>query len=487
MKNFINRQNRSTSPVKDDGHAAKASGPKPRERVRDPEALKMPLQPTKLSHDEAGDEDNHSLGGDSSIVAETLKEKTYHRQLEHDNFATDDENADMTTMGSVGFDNYLTSAMPSQHGHLESQERNSYDDEQSQDNSEDIFPGSPNFISRYQNGINMMNDAWNNSPGSFPPTTNGELSEPEAEEDVADSHGQRVEPHYQAKPQVQSQFMAKLAQRSAPSTQPLSYRHEPAKDLFQSIRQQASSPQRSFRPGNLAHFRTTETGSPRPHSARPKSQTMPLHNHINVSSHAQQSVPNGKPSTISQPQGPSPPESIVQGIQANSHKTISTPDEQSLGTSNDSVLPLDYDEDQLHTMSYSQLAHESFDHNPRSDASRIPLRDSTLPLAERLAQLQHGHSADAQAAFFASLTIDEYDEAGAWFAQQLGAIISKVAQARREKRRVAQQFEDEIRQRHERVTQKKRRLDDEIAKMRGKGQDLLPKTPGKSRAGSAMR
>ncbi|KAK8173088.1 extracellular mutant protein 11-domain-containing protein [Phyllosticta citrichinensis] len=385
--------------------------------------------------------------------------------------------------------------MPS---HLESQEHEFYDDVQSQVDDEEapsqLFDPRE-FVSNMRNRMSMMHNtnALRDS-GSFPATTNGDFSEPEVEYEVANGHGQEVDPPFQPLRQTEQQFTAKLAQRSVPSFQPSSYGHQstsygrqPTQDPFHSVYKQASSTQRNSKPTDLAPVRATETGSPRPYTARSRNQDVHLQTRTKTSSHEQPSAPHGKPSTTSQTQAPSAPAPAVHGIQANSHKTLSTPDEPSLDSSTVSELPLDYGEDQLRTMTYEQLANESFDHNPRLAASRNPLAESTGPLPARLAALQNDHTATEQAAFFASLTIDEYDEAGAWFAQQFAAVVSRVSQARRDKRRVAQLFEDEIRQRHDLVTKKKRRLDDEIAKMRGKGQDLLPKTPGKSRAGSAMR
>ncbi|KAK7539762.1 extracellular mutant protein 11-domain-containing protein [Phyllosticta citribraziliensis] len=499
MQNFVGRnQNRSASPVQNEVQPAKASESKERDRIRKAEAMKMSVAPTKLAHNEAGHEDNHSLGGDSSITANTLKEKPHHRPVEYDNFATDDEHADVTTTGSLGFDYHQNPGMPSHYDHLESQEHEFYDDVQSQVDDEEapsqLFD-QREYVSDMRNKMSMMyNVNALRDSGSFPATTNGDFSEPEVEDEVANGHGQEVDPPYQPLRHAEQQFTANLAQRSAPSFQPSSYGHQSTsygrqaiQDPFRSVYQQASTTQRNLKPTDLAPVRATETGSPRPYTARLRNQDAHLQTRTKTSSHEQPSAPNGKPSTASQPQAPSAPAPAVHGIQANSHKTLSTPDEPSLDSSNISELPLDYDEEKLRTMTFEQLANESFDYNPRLDASRNALADSPEPLPARLAALQNDHSAAEQAAFFASLSIDEYDDAGAWFAQQFAAIVARVSQARRDKRRVAQQFEDEIRQRHDLVTQKKRRLDDEIAKMRGKGQDLLPKTPGKSRAGSAMR
>ncbi|EOD53057.1 uncharacterized protein LTHEOB_3273 [Neofusicoccum parvum] len=150
-----------------------------------------------------------------------------------------------------------------------------------------------------------------------------------------------------------------------------------------------------------------------------------------------------------------------------------------------SDLPLDYDEQDLRRMDYTKLDNEPFDHAPRVESSELPLADRAhSPVEDRLASAYRDLRPEDQARFFASLKMDEWEEAGDWFLTQFGDLVGKFRDARKKKRSVARGFEDEIKQRSDDVGRKRRCVEEEIGNMKNKGQKLLPQTPSRRRAGT---
>lgn len=145
-----------------------------------------------------------------------------------------------------------------------------------------------------------------------------------------------------------------------------------------------------------------------------------------------------------------------------------------------SKIPLDYDDNELKHMPYTTLAAESFDHIPRGiEPAPFANPDTTLP--ERLDIALTGLDPNGQACFFASLPLEEWEDAGDWFLKRFGDLLGKSKEARRKKRDAARKFEEEILERSEVVGRKKRCVEEEIGNMRNKGQTLLPDTPARRR------
>ncbi|KAK8188382.1 extracellular mutant protein 11-domain-containing protein [Phyllosticta capitalensis] len=505
MKNFAHRR-KEMSPVRQNAGTPTESN---QGRLLRAQAAKMTPPPTKLSHGEVNMEDNCSLG-DSSVGAPTLKENAPPRQPVRDTFETDDEHADLTTTtGSFGHENHYESngAYPLSEHHDRFQDQNfGYDDdEQPQVDDEEAHPhfhrgsGQFHFGSDYQQqGTefmsrlgNLRNDMYQarKDTDSFPATTNGEMSEPEFDDEGISHRGQEYhqqQPFDIDHPPNQSTFERTLPQRPAsPSRQNL---NQPApQDPFNSVRRQAPT-RAAVKPNmKMPPPRATQNGSPRPKSMLATSHELQQHTPVEPTRQPTPPPTYNSKSKLPVPTGfHSPDRSIADAINARSDRTLSHVDAQTLSSSSESELPLDYDEEQLKNMSFEDLANESFDYNPRLDPKSVPLHDSTAPLAERCQQMAH-HTPAEQAAFFAAMPIEEWDEAGAWFIEQFGTVMRRFTEARREKRRAAQDYEAEVATRHGEVARKKRRIEDEIESMKGKGKDLLPKTPSKSRAGSVMR
>ncbi|KAL8985861.1 MAG: hypothetical protein Q9177_004318, partial [Variospora cf. flavescens] len=121
---------------------------------------------------------------------------------------------------------------------------------------------------------------------------------------------------------------------------------------------------------------------------------------------------------------------------------------------------LDYDMKTLSGMTYRQLAQEAFDTSPQVPHPKDPALTDDSPLESKLLHL---HSLDGpreqvqshRQAFFSSLNIDQYEECGDIMAEQFRQIISKFKQARRQKRSLAKDFENEVAAREKVVESRK--------------------------------
>lgn len=141
----------------------------------------------------------------------------------------------------------------------------------------------------------------------------------------------------------------------------------------------------------------------------------------------------------------------------------------------------DYEPEQLFRMDYQTLTEQDFDDDPISQASETPGVRIDAPVADRLEAVAK-LSVETQETFFASLKLDEWEEAGDWFLDRFMSVVSKLKEARRRKREAARSFEDEIGRRHVAVTKKRRLTEDAFAGMRVVGEQVLAGTPKKSKA-----
>lgn len=140
---------------------------------------------------------------------------------------------------------------------------------------------------------------------------------------------------------------------------------------------------------------------------------------------------------------------------------------------------LDYKEQDLFQKEYSDLETESFDLDPGAKPLDNPDLESSKPLESRMTYAMHHLSSDDQAKLFASLPLDEWEEAGDWFLGQFGVFIKRIADSRRQKRKVANGFELEVGKRNEAVSCKRRKVDEAFSSMKMGGEELL-RTPKKT-------
>jgi hypothetical protein len=142
----------------------------------------------------------------------------------------------------------------------------------------------------------------------------------------------------------------------------------------------------------------------------------------------------------------------------------------------------DYDRETLLTMRYEDLKNEGFDLDPRAEPSVLTEEVLQKPLVERLEYVQQNLDVGEQSHFFSSLPTSEWEDAGDWFLDQFQSIIQRTKQARQSKRKLAQEFEDEVEKRHKHVSKKQHQVQEAMAKMKAQGEGLVPRSPRPSKS-----
>ncbi|KAI5919849.1 extracellular mutant protein 11-domain-containing protein [Camillea tinctor] len=133
---------------------------------------------------------------------------------------------------------------------------------------------------------------------------------------------------------------------------------------------------------------------------------------------------------------------------------------------------LDYDDGILSSMSYADLKKEEFDFDPaQAEAQSVvqPLR-GTLP--ERL---NHFLDKDQQSQMdlFTNMPVKEWEDAGDWFLDKFGDVMGKLRAARRNKRAVMEEFENEIAEREEAVRNKISTIGQTLTDLKSEGEGMM--------------
>lgn len=140
----------------------------------------------------------------------------------------------------------------------------------------------------------------------------------------------------------------------------------------------------------------------------------------------------------------------------------------------------DYDPPDLYKMEYAHLKAESFDIDPSAAEFRFPDNVPINDLPQKLECVAKLNEHD-QAEFFASLSIDAWEEAGDWFLQRFGDLTKRLKETRREKRKAVEALEGEIQDRHNAVSKKQRMTLAAMGEMKESGGKVLQGTPKKTR------
>lgn len=147
----------------------------------------------------------------------------------------------------------------------------------------------------------------------------------------------------------------------------------------------------------------------------------------------------------------------------------------------------DYADDVLKTMTYEQLKAEDFDVDPRAGPHVLADEVRQKPLTERLTFVQNNLEVEDQTKFFSSLPTTEWEDAGDWFLDQFQSIIKRTKEARQKKRKLAQEFEEEIEKRYKHVAKKQHEVENAMNKMKEQGEGLVPRSPRPSRSPKPKR
>lgn len=161
-------------------------------------------------------------------------------------------------------------------------------------------------------------------------------------------------------------------------------------------------------------------------------------------------------------------------------------EEEEMGPPHDSSastqaqVQLDHSTSELYGMDYHDLKEESFDVDPNASDFKLPAEQQNDSIESKLETVA-GLQPNEQDAFFASLPIDDWEQAGDWFLGRFGDVINKLKKTRQERRESAKLLEDEIERRHEAVGKKRKQTEDELAEMKKSGGKVLQGTPKKKR------
>ncbi|EPE06047.1 hypothetical protein F503_02876 [Ophiostoma piceae UAMH 11346] len=132
----------------------------------------------------------------------------------------------------------------------------------------------------------------------------------------------------------------------------------------------------------------------------------------------------------------------------------------------------DYDDSMLHSMSYSELRDEPFDHDPARMAVQAPAVPANLSIEDRLGHFKT-KEATSQRHFFTEMSMHEWDESGDWFLEQFAALSNKIREKRQAKRRKIAEFEAEITERENTVRHKAESIERTLGDLRNEGEGMM--------------
>ncbi|OBT66084.1 hypothetical protein VE03_05172 [Pseudogymnoascus sp. 23342-1-I1] len=138
------------------------------------------------------------------------------------------------------------------------------------------------------------------------------------------------------------------------------------------------------------------------------------------------------------------------------------------------ISTIDFDHETLFNMSYDELKKQPFDEDPNQVKTPATPSLECLPksLDERM-ELFKTKSPEERAEFLATLSIDEWEEAGQWLMSQFGSVMVRVADARCERRKIAVKFENRLAARDAEVRERTDGVTASLTDLKNGGQDLL--------------
>jgi len=137
------------------------------------------------------------------------------------------------------------------------------------------------------------------------------------------------------------------------------------------------------------------------------------------------------------------------------------------------TLPLvDYDEETLKGMKYSELKSEDWDNYPNHKPFALPIEIQKSTLGQQM-EYYASRDVDDLALFFEHLSTKQWEEAGDWLIDKFADLLKQLKEKRQEKRALTEEFETEIEAREKAVRGKSEHLDKKFNEMRASGEDML--------------
>ena len=139
---------------------------------------------------------------------------------------------------------------------------------------------------------------------------------------------------------------------------------------------------------------------------------------------------------------------------------------------------LDYSPDQISGMTFEQLSNEPFDLASGTASACITQELSMETLAAKmdyvLAKVKDEDAKSVQRrAFFSSLSMEQYEECANLIIGRFSAILSKLTEARQQRRRVAKDFEEEIARREECIGDKATVVSKNLGRLKRGGEEVV--------------
>ncbi|KAI5463213.1 extracellular mutant protein 11-domain-containing protein [Mariannaea sp. PMI_226] len=131
----------------------------------------------------------------------------------------------------------------------------------------------------------------------------------------------------------------------------------------------------------------------------------------------------------------------------------------------------EYDDMVLSSMTFKELKEQPFDFDPSKEEEK-PLGTNSDNLVTRLNQFRHLGERE-QHALFANMSIQDWESSGEWFVSEFAGFVQALTEARRNKRRVIEEFENEAASREEAVRLKNEAIDRKLNRMRQDGQRVV--------------
>jgi hypothetical protein len=134
----------------------------------------------------------------------------------------------------------------------------------------------------------------------------------------------------------------------------------------------------------------------------------------------------------------------------------------------------DFDDQQLEAMSYKDLKDQAWEVENHDSNSTLPqeLQDRAISLSDRFQRCLEAKP-EQQLEFFATMSIVEWEESGDLFVGKFGDIMTKLREARQEKRKLVAKFETEVEEREAAIRGQSASLDKKLKEMRKGGEGVL--------------
>lgn len=184
----------------------------------------------------------------------------------------------------------------------------------------------------------------------------------------------------------------------------------------------------------------------------------------------------GFPPANAPPMGP-----LDNSLTRTGHRRFKPPTAPSSKESKKRRLSPDYNDADLHRMSYADLLQQDFDYDPQQAALQQPPRQPSAPLLlnpeaasleDRLEFYQKQGGLD-QHTFFTRMPMREWDEAGDWFLARFGDVVNRMREARKNKRKLVEAFETEISTREEAVRVKVEGIAKTLEDFKAEGRSMM--------------